>query len=78
MLSTINSGSNNVSVLCKTNIFIYYCSVFWGGYYDSDNTRLEELQVDSVHLITGTTARSNIAKLYEECPIMHVREHNDV
>jgi len=57
---------------------IDYCSVIWGGSYDSDITKLEQIQVDALHLITGPTERSNVAKLYEECPKMQVRERIDI
>ena len=43
-----------------------YAQVVWGGTYDSDMVKLERIQVDAMRLITGATARSNIAKLYSE------------
>ena len=43
-----------------------YAQVVWGGTYDSDIVKLERIQVDAMRLITGATARSNIANLYTE------------
>ena len=51
---------------------IDYCSVIWGGSYDSEITKLEKNQVDALSLITGAKAKSNIEKLNKECPIMQV------
>mgnify|MGYP001591838763 CR=1 FL=1 len=43
-----------------------YANVVWGGTYDSDILKLERIHVDGMRLITGATARSNIANLYDE------------
>ena len=45
--------------------------LYGGGTYDSDLCKLEKIHVEGMRLITGATARSNIAKLYEDtsfCP----------
>ena len=43
-----------------------YGNVVWGGTYDSDICKIEQIQVDALRLITGATARSSIAALYKE------------
>jgi len=43
-----------------------YASVVWGGSYDSDILKLENIHLDAMRLITGATARSNIIKVHEE------------
>ena len=43
-----------------------YANVVWGGTYDSNIVKLEQIQIDAMRIVTGATARSNIAKLYEE------------
>ena len=43
-----------------------YASVVWGGTYDSDLCKLDQVQVEAMRLITGATARSSIKALYEE------------
>jgi len=43
-----------------------YGNVIWGGTYDSDMLKLERIHVDAMRLVTGATARSNIANLYLE------------
>ena len=43
-----------------------YANVVWGGSYDCDISKLESIQIDAIRLITGATARSNIANLYQE------------
>ena len=46
-----------------------YANVLWGGTYDCDIAKLENIQIDALRLITGATARSNIANLYDEISI---------
>ena len=43
-----------------------YAAAVWGGSYDSDILKLERIHIDGMRLVTGATARSNIARLYEE------------
>ena len=43
---------------------MYYAVEVWGGSYDSYLLRLEKVIVDGMRLVTGATARSNIAQLY--------------
>jgi hypothetical protein len=43
-----------------------YANVVWGGTYASDLLKLERIHIDGMRLITGATARSNIAKLYAD------------
>ncbi len=43
-----------------------YANVVWGGTYDSDLMKLENIHLDALRLITGATARSNIVKVHEE------------
>ena len=43
-----------------------YGNVVWGGTFDTDLIKLEKIHVDGMRLVTGATARSNIANLYTE------------
>ncbi len=54
-----------------------YANVVWGGTYDSDILKLEKIHVDGMRLVTGATARSNIANLYDETCFMSVSERRD-
>jgi len=51
-----------------------YCSVIWGGSYDTDILKLEQIHVEAMRLITGATAKSNIAALYKETSFMPVKD----
>ena len=62
----LNRKSLEIMYQAFVRPIIDYYSVIWGGSYDSDITKLEQIQVDALCLMTGTTARPNIAKLYEE------------
>jgi len=50
-----------------------YASVVWGGTYDSDILKLERLHIEGLRLITGATARSNIANIYGETRCKDIR-----
>ena len=41
-----------------------YANIVWGGTFDSDHEKLEKIHVEGMRLITGATAKSNIANLY--------------
>ena len=43
-----------------------YANVVWGGSYDCDIMKLENIHIDAIRLIAGATARSNIVNLYHE------------
>ena len=43
-----------------------YANVVWGGSYDTDILKLENIHIDAMRLITGATARSNIQNLHYE------------
>ena len=43
-----------------------YASVVWGGAYDCDILKLETIHIDAMRLVTGATARSNIANVTTE------------
>ncbi len=43
-----------------------YANVVWGGTYESDMLKLERIHIDGMRLVTGATARSNIANLYND------------
>ena len=45
---------------------MYYGIELWGGAHDSALLKLEQIFVDGMRLISGATARSNIAELFEE------------
>ncbi len=54
-----------------------YGIVVWGGTYDSNIVKLEQINVDALRLITGATARSNIAKLYSETSMNSIMDRRD-
>jgi len=54
-----------------------YAIQVWGGTYDSDINKLENIHVDGMRLVTGATARSNISKLYLETSWPSFRECRD-
>jgi hypothetical protein len=54
-----------------------YASVVWGGSYDSDLLKLERIHVDGMRLVTGATARSNIAKLYNDVGWQSIKQRCD-
>ena len=54
-----------------------YAIQVWGGTYDSDINKLENIHVDGMRLVTGATARSNISKLYLKTSWPLFREHRD-
>ena len=43
-----------------------YASIVWGGIHYIDIQKLERIHVDAMRLVTGATARSNIANHYTE------------
>ena len=43
-----------------------YSNIVWGGVYDCDKVKIEQIQIDALRLITGATAKSNICNLYAE------------
>ena len=45
---------------------MFYGVEIWGGSFDSHLLKLEQIIVDGMRLVTGATARSNIANLFEE------------
>ena len=51
-----------------------YGNIVWGGTYNSDIVKLERIHVDASRLITGATARSNIAKLHEESKLRSIKD----
>jgi hypothetical protein len=64
------------------NLFVLpvmeYAIVVWGGSYATDILKLERIHVNGMRLVTGATAKSNIAKLYTDTswPSMMVRRDN--
>jgi hypothetical protein len=51
-----------------------YGNIVWGGTFDSDIVKLERIQIDAIRLITGATAKSNIANLYKESRLRTIQE----
>ena len=45
---------------------MYYGIEIWGGSFDSHLLKLEQVIVDGMRLVTGATARSNIALLFTD------------
>ena len=54
-----------------------HTSNVWGGSYDSDLYKLEQVHIDAMRLITGATAKSNIAKLYEDTRWQTLKDRRD-
>ena len=59
---------HSLETMYKSIVFpvMEYAIQVWGGTYDSDINKLEQIHVDGMRLVTGATARSNIANLYNE------------
>ena len=59
---------HSLETMYKSFVFpvMEYAIQVWGGTYDSDINKLEQIHVDGMRLVTGATARSNIANLYNE------------
>ena len=55
-----------------------YGDVVWAGARDKDLVKLDRIHVDAMRIVTGATARSNIAKLYEDTgwSSLHKRRSN--
>ena len=51
-----------------------YGIVVWGGTYDTSLSKLEEINIKAMRIITGAAEKSNIAKLYLETSISSVTE----
>ena len=54
-----------------------YGIIIWGGTYDSNLVKLEQIQIDALRIITGATVRSNISQLYHEVPIPFISTRRD-
>ena len=54
-----------------------YASIVWGGSYDSDLYKLEQVHIDAMRLVTGATAKSNIVKLYEDTAWQSLKDRRD-
>ena len=55
-----------------------YDIVVWGGTYDTSLSKLEEINIKAMRIITGATEKSNIAKLSLETSISSVTERRDM
>ena len=55
-----------------------YGIVVWGGTYDTSLSKLEEINIKAMRIITGATEKSNIAKLSLETSISSVAERRDM
>ena len=55
-----------------------YGIVVWGGTYDTSLSKLEEINIKAMRIITGATEKSNIAKLSLETSISSVTERRDM
>ena len=51
-----------------------YGIVVWGGSYDNDIYKLEQINIAAMRLISGATANSNIHNLYIETALISIRE----
>ena len=69
-----------LEIMYKTFVrpLMEYGIVVWGGTYDSSLTKLEELNITALRLITGATANSNIRNLFSELPIESIVDRRDV
>lgn len=54
-----------------------YGITIWGGTYDSNIAKLEQIQIAALRIITGATERSNIVQLYHEVPIPSISLRRD-
>ena len=70
---------NSLEIMYKSFVVpvLEYGIIVWGGTYDTDIIKLEKIHVDAMRLITGATARSNIAELYKETAFLSIRDRID-
>ena len=54
-----------------------YADVLWAGVNDNNTQKLNDIEVEAMRCITGATARSNIAKLREDCGWLSLSERRD-
>ena len=54
-----------------------YGIVVWGGTFDSNILKLEQINVEALRIITGATSRSNISHLYEETSLPSFMDRRD-
>ena len=43
-----------------------YANIVWGGSYDTDINKLEQIHLDAMCLVTGATAQSNTKNVFTE------------
>ena len=55
----------------------YEGNVVWGGSYNCDLNKLEQVSIDGMRLVTGATAYSNVRKLYNETGWLSIRDQID-
>ncbi len=60
--------SNSLECMYKTFVqtCMEYASAVWGGLFDNNINKLENIHLDAIRLITGATAHSNIANVQRE------------
>ncbi len=62
----VDRTSLEIMYKCFVQSSMEYANIVWGGSYDSDILKLENIHLDAMRLITGATARSNIINVHQE------------
>ena len=55
-----------------------YAIVVWGGTFDTTLSKLEEINVSALRLISGATSNSNISNLYKETALNSFYQRRDI
>ena len=56
---------------------IEYAIAVWGGTYDTTRTKLEQINVSAMRIISGATSNSSTTKLYQETSLETIVERRD-
>ena len=62
---------------CFVQPSMEYANVIWGGSYDVDILKLENIHLDAMRLIVGATSRSNIVNVMNEIGGYYIRNRID-
>lgn len=55
-----------------------YADVLWAGVYENETLKLNAIEIEAMRCVTGATARSNIAKLWEDSGWASLSERRDI
>ena len=55
-----------------------YANTLWAGAYEKDLIKLDSLEVEAMHSVTGATSESNIANLYRDTGWVSLHDRRDI